>query len=1089
MAECSYISKPGHPRLPVKTVVLKLPFYSNVSEVAVDIKDTSFLNVSKPVSPAPAPVPLCINETYDSAHSSDEVQPDSTIYNASELYPKDWFSYSLKKGLDSDTSKRVQYVIVWLYPVRYLPPAKEIVLVEEASVVVYYEDLPKVRSASSELENLIITSPTLEDEAVRLAAFKNSTGILSRVVNTLWIYIHYPGLDRPEQIRNCIEDFVSQYNILYVTIFGDADQVPVRYAYVPDPHETYVATDLYYADLDGTWDDNRDGLYADLRYDNVDGMPDVYVGRIPPSLVEYAEVAVNKIVNFTQNFNRGYEWANRIVLAAGTGDGLGSATTVLKEYIAHMISDMSVVKLYESSGNLTNANLKSKINDGCLFLNFAGHGSPDSWLLRWIIWPIWSEGFSGSDAFSLANGLKLPIVTTMSCSTARFDDAECIGEYFVLNPCGGSTAYFGATRIAWGYKDEWAPYGLMGEMDWRIYEAFYDGYTELGKMWGFSITRYIQRNGLDWLYDYGYLDEKTVMEFVLLGDPTLSVRAESVYARTYLPHEWVLGGVAMGWHADDNSWSYTLPFDFPFYDTYYNTIYVSSNGLITFISPDTSYSNSVPALAGKLAIAPAWDDWVTHAPYDIYIWQPDPDCVTVRWEIRAYGSSIIANFEAILDIDGVIQFNYEYSNGTVSATVGISNGAGDILAESVTNLNYINTIVFTPPPTRRARIYIDPEDSIFYTDTTFVGDQFNVSIMAADWKAPGVYAYEFKLYYNNTLLEAVATEIPADHWLKPSISPGNILIADPGTINQTAGYVSFAVTLIDAEPGKTGGGTVSTVTFQITRAPSTNQSVSCVLEVLDATFLDPDGTEIPPEQYDVEHGNYEYVSRGIPPIPPMYIYGYVFVNGGTAPQGFNVSARVSTTLVDSGLTNATGYYGPLEISVEVYGGQTVSLYVQQFFVQNETVRSGIYQIDLRMLAVRDQPYASQVFVNITVWSDQDHDNALIQAEFLWDNTPVGQVSNSMDIHVGSNTFNISWDSLEAPINKMGENITVKVTISSLEETLFLGESTFTLTQPDRELLWTRLTEVILTWPNTPPEERDGLWDKIVKIVMLYPDAP
>lgn len=168
------------------------------------------------------------------------------------------------------------------------------------------------------------------------------------------------------------------------------------------------------------------------------------------------------------------------------------------------------------------------------------------------------------------------------------------------------------------------------------------------------------------------------------------------YVRLYLPNEWIGGGVAMGWHADDGSWYYTLPFDFPFYGTYYRTIYISSNGLITFIGPDGSWSNSIPALTEKLAIAPAWDDWETYAPHDIYIWQNSTH-VGIRWEVAAlYDSSILANFEAILRADGVIQFNYESNNGPISATIGTSNGAGHILAEDVTSLNYIHTIMFTP---------------------------------------------------------------------------------------------------------------------------------------------------------------------------------------------------------------------------------------------------------------------------------------------------------------------------------------------------------------------------------------------------------
>ncbi len=168
------------------------------------------------------------------------------------------------------------------------------------------------------------------------------------------------------------------------------------------------------------------------------------------------------------------------------------------------------------------------------------------------------------------------------------------------------------------------------------------------------------------------------------------------YSKLHISHEWIGGGNPMGWHADDASWQYTLPFDFPFYGIYYRTIYISSNGLITFFGPDTSWGNSMSSLAQKLAIAPAWDDWVTYEPYDIYIWQNSTH-IGIRWHVAAlYNQNIVANFEAVLSSDGVIQLNYDYNNGQVSTTVGISNGAGHMLAEDLADLNYINTIVFLP---------------------------------------------------------------------------------------------------------------------------------------------------------------------------------------------------------------------------------------------------------------------------------------------------------------------------------------------------------------------------------------------------------
>jgi hypothetical protein len=169
------------------------------------------------------------------------------------------------------------------------------------------------------------------------------------------------------------------------------------------------------------------------------------------------------------------------------------------------------------------------------------------------------------------------------------------------------------------------------------------------------------------------------------------------YTRTYIPNEWITDGVPMGWHADDSSWTYPLPFSFPFYETYYTTIYISSNGLITFIGPDSSCGNSIAYLASKLAIAPAWDDWITYIPYDIYLWQPDSTHIIIRWEVAPlYNSSAVANFEVILGSNGVIQFNYGYNSGLISATVGISNGVDDILAEDITTSDCIQSIVFSP---------------------------------------------------------------------------------------------------------------------------------------------------------------------------------------------------------------------------------------------------------------------------------------------------------------------------------------------------------------------------------------------------------
>lgn len=169
----------------------------------------------------------------------------------------------------------------------------------------------------------------------------------------------------------------------------------------------------------------------------------------------------------------------------------------------------------------------------------------------------------------------------------------------------------------------------------------------------------------------------------------------SFYKRFYFPNKWLEVGSPMGWHADDGCWSYSLPFNFPFYHSLYNTTHISSNGLITFVNPDLTRGNSIEALSAKLAIAPAWHDWTTYEPYDIYIWQPDPSHVLIRWYV-CDKEGIIANFEVVLGDDGVIQFNYGYNNQFVASTIGISSGTGHMISERTVSLNNIHTIVFAP---------------------------------------------------------------------------------------------------------------------------------------------------------------------------------------------------------------------------------------------------------------------------------------------------------------------------------------------------------------------------------------------------------
>jgi len=441
------------------------------------------------------------------------------------------------------------------------------------------------------------------------------------------------------------------------------------------------------------------------------------------------------------------------------------------------------------------------------------------------------------------------------------------------------------------------------------------------------------------------------------------------YSRRYAMHEWVGGGNAQGWHGDYASWPYSLPFDFPFYGIYYSTIYISSNGLITFAGADTSYSNNIPGLAGKLAIAAAWEDWTTEFPCDIYIWQNSTH-VGIRWDVEALNNrTIFGNFEAVLGADGVIQLNYGYSNGLVSATVGISNGAGHILAEDALNLNCINTIFFLPFQVVRdiavtsvepsadelnvgdvlnvtvatenqgnfaedftltayavlqdnltlimpsvtmglTRVYFDPPNYIFSTDRVFVGFRFNVTVRVDD--VVDLDIWQVGIHYDGYLLNAT-------RWFEPVEDPDYVFyhMTSLGLSDFHRGVVlvgsALMPTPVEQEPFD-GSGKLCIIEFEVMAAPSEGEIYHCSLDIdnKDTFLLDPNIIDIPATR---ENGYYEISS---PILPGKYVIGIVGVENLSSGERIVLNFSWNTADVMAGYYRiyAVASFVPFETDME-----------------------------------------------------------------------------------------------------------------------------------------------------------------------------
>lgn len=207
-------------------------------------------------------------------------------------------------------------------------------------------------------------------------------------------------------------------------------------------------------------------------------------------------------------------------------------------------------------------------------------------------------------------------------------------------------------------------------------------------------------NGVDFALVDGYNGQPQLANAASIQ---LTLGSGGTYAPTDLgPSSPLSGGVAQGWHADDEAWTLPLPFAFTFYGTSYTSVEVSSNGFLQFAGSEWAgdYSNSESSLAANARIAPLWDDLRTdQSDSDIYVDDSVAGQITVRWSAQTYSGAHPINVAVTLFSSGRIRFDYGAGNAGLSPTVGISAGDGEsyqLLAyDGQTSLTNANAVELT----------------------------------------------------------------------------------------------------------------------------------------------------------------------------------------------------------------------------------------------------------------------------------------------------------------------------------------------------------------------------------------------------------
>jgi len=508
----------GLPVLPFKTAKILLPFGIQFEYVrAISGKKMPLLG-SYLVEYGQEPLPLSSVKSPDASKTN---FPNETVYSSSEPFPNRLYS-------DVSVQSKMGYKILLLnlYPVEYIPKTGELFYYEsirlevkvtlenrgETSAFNGYSQHREIVKGTVDNPEVIETYPTSEQTPTyqyviitneelnntlgpynfqALRDDKISRGISATIVTVEWIYANYNGTrpdggeDNQTRIRNFIIDAYNNWGTMYVLLGGDGDGgdvggesgnkiIPHRGFSASDGEDVDddIPADMYYGCLNGTFDYDADGIYAEPNDGpgggEVDLFAEVYVGRACVDSQTEVQNFVNKTLSYQNAATTADEHLGKVWMVGEDIDGLGAAkwggdfkdeikegsnaygyTTVGFENSPYA-TGFSVSTLYDRDypGNdWPQSEIVDVINDNAHLINHLGHANV-----------VYVMKMNNNDVDTLLTNDELYFIGySLGCYCGAFDNRfpsgsygiyDCISEHLTTE-AHGAVAFIANSRDGW----------------------------------------------------------------------------------------------------------------------------------------------------------------------------------------------------------------------------------------------------------------------------------------------------------------------------------------------------------------------------------------------------------------------------------------------------------------------------------------------------------------------------------------------------------------------------------------------------------------------------------------------------------------
>jgi peptidase C25-like protein len=628
-----YLIQENKPLLPKTKKTYTFPIGTEILNINIKPKQISEKILDAKIVPSPKQVLL--------SNSPESVNPSLTemLYDDNP-YPNTWGEYYIGTGIIN--GQRSIIVTIDLFPVQYYPNENIIRTASSIDVDISYNGLdPETQSFETEFDLIVITPAEYLTQLQPLISHKESMDVQMKIVTLDDIYtsVYFPseGRDNQERIKYFIKNAIENWNIMAVMLVGGNGKLPARTTHIQvssSDKEVFVS-DLYYADIYNdthgfaSWDTNTNDNFAEYNWngetDEVDGFPDVYIGRLAAVSSTEVQTAVNKIISYENMKAYTQNWFTNIIGVGGdtfpehNGDDSGvSEGELVNDYIFNIMDGFVPNRLWASNGVLSGVSptgivaIENAFKEGAGFVDFSGHGNTYVYAthpLNGTIWlPTPTGGLLNNQIATFNNQDKLPIVITGACSVAKYNkDSDCFSWSFVSSPNGGAIASCGATALGYGYIGSYVTQGLIEGISINMFRAFDKGALSIGEMWAESITDYIhsRMNGGDY---------KTIEEWHLFGDPTLALgEASSEPATPSAPEGPTSGSI-------NTEYTYTTTTTDPEGDKIYYLFDWGDESFSGWVGP---YNSGQKAMASNI--------WKEKGNYEIRVKAKDNHGVQSEW--------------------------------------------------------------------------------------------------------------------------------------------------------------------------------------------------------------------------------------------------------------------------------------------------------------------------------------------------------------------------------------------------------------------------------------------------------------------------